>query len=271
MSESDPYYPSNEGENVKPNPSAFSARVPESVNRGVFSTGAIVVTGASEFVIDFILRMGRPHQVVARVILPHAAMSRVVEALRDNLVKYEEKFGACPRLPKPDKEAEKKRKKPTIQEIYDDLRLPDETLSGSYANGVMIGHSMSEFSFDFVTNFFPHSCVSQRVFLAAAQVPPLLDSLDSTFKGFQKRVAEQQKKQANAGTSSDELTRSSGDVKLTDESGASDDASEGAGKTDPKSGSADSGSDISPDKSDDTDQKNEDNDKENDRENKDKK
>ncbi len=197
MSESDPYYPS-EGEEVpKPKPSAFSARVPESVNRGVFSTGAIVVTGASEFVIDFILRMGRPHQVVARVILPHAAMGRVVEALRDNLEKYEEKFGPCPRLPKPDKKTEKKQKKPNIQEIYDDLRLPDETLSGNYANGVMIGHSMSEFSFDFVTNFFPHSCVSQRVFLAAAQVPSLLESLDNTFKGFQKRVAEQQNKESN--------------------------------------------------------------------------
>jgi len=157
MSETDPYYPSAAGDEAQP--PAFSARVPESINRGVFSTGAIVITGASEFIIDFILRMGRPHQVVARVILPHAAMPRVVEALRDNLRKYEEQFGDCPRLPKPDKPPAKK---PTIQEIYDDLRLPDETLSGSYANGVMIGHSMSEFSFDFVTNFFPQSSVSQR-------------------------------------------------------------------------------------------------------------
>ena len=71
MSETDPYYPSDEGENAQPaSPAAFSARVPESVNRGVFSTGAIVITGGSEFIIDFILRMGRPHQVVARMILP---------------------------------------------------------------------------------------------------------------------------------------------------------------------------------------------------------
>lgn len=258
MSEPDPYYPSNEneGENVKPNPAAFSARVPESVNRGVFSTGAIIVTGASEFIIDFILRMGRPHQVVARVILPHAAMARVVEALRDNLVKYEEKFGKCPRLPKPDKEAEKKRKKPTIQEIYDDLRLPDETLSGSYANGVMIGHSMSEFSFDFVTNFFPHSCVSQRVFLAAAQVPPLLDSLDNTFKGFQKRVAEQQNKQADAGAPDGQNATPERDVKPASgpESKLGPDASD-SGDTDEK------GSGTPPDQTDGVDDTNDSDDK----------
>lgn len=217
MSESDPYYPSNEGEAPRPKQTAFSARVPESVNRGVFSTGAIVVTGASEFVVDFILRMGRPHQVVARVILPHAAMPRVVEALRDNLVKYEEKFGPCPRLPKPDKDAQKKAKKPSIQEIYDDLRMQDETLSGSYANGVMIGHSMSEFSFDFVTNFFPHSCVSERIFLAAAQVPSLLESLDKTYQGFQKRVIEQQNQKA-------EQAEDSADGEGSDQSPADDGA-----------------------------------------------
>jgi hypothetical protein len=44
--------------------------------------------------------------------------------------------------------------------------LPDEELSGSYANGVMIGHTPSEFKFDFLTNLFPTSAVSARVFLS---------------------------------------------------------------------------------------------------------
>ncbi len=65
----------------------------------------------------------------------------------------------------------------SAQEIYDDLKLRDEILSGSYANAVMIGHGPHEFSFDFITNFYPHSAVSARVFLAAGQVARLADSL----------------------------------------------------------------------------------------------
>jgi hypothetical protein len=73
--------------------------------------------------------------------------------------------------------------------------MPDEQLSGAYANGVMIGHSASEFKLDFLTNLFPHSAVSARVYLSAPQVPRLLDSLDSTFKQFQERVRKQQAQQ----------------------------------------------------------------------------
>ncbi len=62
-------------------------------------------------------------------------------------------------------------RRPSAQEIYDDLKIKDELLSGSYANAVMIGHGPHEFSFDFITNFFPNSAVSARVFLSAGQVP----------------------------------------------------------------------------------------------------
>ncbi len=50
---------------------AVRARVPDHVARGVFSTGVIVMTAPTEFVIDFIQNLGRPHQVVARVVMPH--------------------------------------------------------------------------------------------------------------------------------------------------------------------------------------------------------
>ena len=46
----------------------------------------------------------------------------------------------------------------------------------TYANAVMIGHGPHEFSFDFITNFYPHSAVSARVFLSAGQVPRLYES-----------------------------------------------------------------------------------------------
>jgi len=162
-----------------------TARVPDNV-RSVFSTGAIVMTGNSEFVIDFIQCVGRPRQVAARVVMPHAVMPQFITALQKNLEIYTSRFGEPPPLPKPQTE-----RRPSVQEIYDDLKLPDEVMSGAYANGVMIGHAASEFGFDFLTNFFPHSAVSCRVFLAAPQVPRLLETLSNTFAQFKRRVQQQ--------------------------------------------------------------------------------
>lgn len=198
MSEGNPYYPaSNGGDDPDSGPRrnedgsqseqirhrSVGARVPEGVARGVFSTGAIIITGQTEFVLDFAQRMGRPHHVVARIVMPHAVMPRFIAALEDNVKRYEEKFGPPPAMPKPENP-----RRPSIQEIYDDLKLSDDVLSGTYANSVLIGHSPAEFSFDFITNFFPTSAVSRRVFLSAPQVVPLLDSLRTTFRQFQARL-----------------------------------------------------------------------------------
>src|SRR5256885_16534839 len=74
----------------------ISARVPEKVARGVFSTGALVLQGASEFVLDFVLRMNQPHQVVARVVMPNHLMPQFIEALHTNLENYRRAFGSPP-------------------------------------------------------------------------------------------------------------------------------------------------------------------------------
>jgi hypothetical protein len=169
----------------------ISARVPEAVSRGVFSTGAIVLVGGNEFIVDFLLRMARPHQIVSRVVLPHAVMPQLIATLRANLGKYRARFGEPPALPAPPADAPK----PSIQEIYDDLKMPDDLLAGAYSNGVMISHSASEFCFDFITNFFPHSCVSSRIYISAPQVPRLLDAFVNTFNEFQRRVAQLQQQQ----------------------------------------------------------------------------
>ena len=66
---------------------------------------------------------------------------------------------------------------PPIEEIYENLKLPDEMLGGVYANVVSISHSGSEFCFDFITRFFPRSVVTARVYMAAPRVPELLGSL----------------------------------------------------------------------------------------------
>ncbi len=177
-----------------------SARVPENVSRGAFSTGVIVMTGPTEFILDFIQNIGHPPQVSARVVMPHSTLPQFADALRKNLDIYTQRFGPPPPLPRFPPPA----KQPTAQEIYDELKMPDSILSGSYANGVMIGHTASEFKFDFLTNLFPHSAVSCRVYMSTPQAPRLLESLDSTFQQFQQRIRQvpppQQEPPAISGT-----------------------------------------------------------------------
>ena len=162
---------------------ALRARVPDHVADGCFSTGAIVMTGPSEYVVDFLQTIGRPHRVARRVIVPHPVMPQFIDALNTNLDLYKSRFGDPPVPP----QNQNQTRRPTPQEIYDDLKLPDEVLSGVYANGVMIGHGASEFGLDFLTSFFPQSAVSARVFVSAGQVPRLLESLKSAVRQLEQR------------------------------------------------------------------------------------
>jgi hypothetical protein len=256
-------------------PPQLRARVPEHVADGAFSSGAIVVTGPTEFIIDFLQTVGRPHKVAARVVMPHPVMAQFVEALAKNLSLYRERFGdppqppgvagpatsigptgtprelsdpksaarqaanqlypfgstdvlpgaPIPELPTPRTDDPPSIKplsspsaaspspitnpvnpqspaqsgpgqagpvtpppaprRPTPQEIYDDLKIPDSILSGAYANGVMIAHGASEFGLDFLTSFYPQSAVSARVFMAAGQIPRLLESLQQSLRQWQ--------------------------------------------------------------------------------------
>ena len=125
-----------------------TVRVPEAVSRGAFSTGVIVMTGPTEFILDFVQNIGGPPQVVARIVMPHGTLPQFAEALRKNLQIYTQRFGPPPLLPK----VPPPPRPQTVQEIYDELKLPDNLLSGAYANGVMIGHTASEFKLDFLTN-----------------------------------------------------------------------------------------------------------------------
>ncbi len=161
-----------------------AARVPDKVARGVFSTGALVLQGAHEFVIDFVLRMNQPQQIVARVILPLGLMPGLINALRENLANYQKQFGAPPALPTPQPPP----KPPTIDEIYDQLKLPEEVQSGTYANHVLIAHSPAEFCFEFITNFYPRAAISSRVFLSAPQVPVLLNTLIRSWQQYQQKL-----------------------------------------------------------------------------------
>lgn len=164
--------------------SPVSARVPEGVGRGLFSTGAIVMYGPHEFVIDFLLSMAPPNRVTARVVLPPSVVPLLLNALQDNLRKYEQNFGPPPRLPSPPAGATP----PPISDVYEQLKLPDEMLSGTYANTVMIVHTPAEFCFDFITTFYPRSAVAARVYLSAPHVPQLLESLSRSYDQYRRKT-----------------------------------------------------------------------------------
>lgn len=165
--------------------SQVGALVPAHVARGIFSTGAVVLQGQHEFIVDFLLRMQQPQQVAARIVMPPQVVAQFIQALAENIKKHEDRFGPIllPSQPVTPPDAPKQ----SAQDLYDQLKLPEEEMSGQYANAVMIGHTASEFSLDFITTFFPRSAVSSRVFVAAPNAKRLLDSLKHSYQQFQNR------------------------------------------------------------------------------------
>ena len=165
-----------------------AARVPEKLARGMFTTGVLVQDGPNEFVLDFLQTLSRPPQITARVVVPPNVMIALVNTLADNLNKYVQSYGPPPPLPRPPQP----QRRPSIQEIYENFKLPEELWSGSYANSVLIGHAPAEFFMDFITGFYPTAAVSSRIYLAAQQAPRMLETLKMSLQQYQRRIAGQQ-------------------------------------------------------------------------------
>jgi hypothetical protein len=169
--------------------SRVSARVPEKIGRGTFATHALILTGNQELCLDFLLRMAPPYLLAARVILPYSTLGPLIQAIGENLENYRQRFGnAPPALPPPPPNAPQ----PNLADVYEQLKITDEVSVGAYANTLMISHSPSEFCLDFILDMFPRSVVTQRVYMAAPQIPPLLNTLKRTFEQLQQRLAQQQ-------------------------------------------------------------------------------
>jgi len=163
--------------------SPVSARVPDHVAGGVFCTGVVALEGQDEFVLDFVQGMGRPPRVGARIVLNARVMGLFVDALRQNIQKYEGSYGPAKPMPKP-----KDQPRRSIPEMYQDLKLPDEQFSGTYATTVMISHSPADFLFDFITRFYPTAAVASRVYMSASQVPRVLETLSRSMENHQRRL-----------------------------------------------------------------------------------
>lgn len=188
---------------------AIGARVPDHVSAGVFASGVIVVNGPGEFVLDFVQTVIRPPRLIKRMVLIPPVMGQFIEAFGENLRRFEQSFGPPKPLPNPhmprtepcagpawpgvvapvesagQSPAGSSGGRPSLQELYDELKMADADLTGVYANAVLISHSPAEFVFDFVTRFVPRSVVAARIYLAASHAPQVLDSMTAAYQHYQ--------------------------------------------------------------------------------------
>jgi hypothetical protein len=72
----------------------LSVKMPEKVLPGVYSNQMVISHTREEFLIDFINLFPPEGVVNARVILSPGHLKRMIRALRDNLERYENSFGA---------------------------------------------------------------------------------------------------------------------------------------------------------------------------------
>jgi len=75
---------------------------PEQLQGGVYANNMIVRHTKEEFVMDFFMVAPPAGAVTARVIISPGHMKRVINALQDNIKKYEQAFGTVEVAEEPD-------------------------------------------------------------------------------------------------------------------------------------------------------------------------
>jgi len=74
-----------------------------------------------------------------------------------------------------------------VSDRYDQLKLPDEMLGGSFASTVMIRYTSDEFCLDFIANFYPKSVLTNRVYLASGRVAAFIKTFSGSLQKFQEQ------------------------------------------------------------------------------------
>jgi hypothetical protein len=74
-------------------PKELKISFPEKIQGGVYANNMVVTHSKEEFVLDFIMVSPPVGTVTARVIVSPGHMKRILDALKDNMTKYESAFG----------------------------------------------------------------------------------------------------------------------------------------------------------------------------------
>jgi hypothetical protein len=65
----------------------------EEMSQGRYSNSMFIAHGPEEFIIDWLLNSPTGAHLVSRIIVTPGHVKRIINALSDNLKKYEEKYG----------------------------------------------------------------------------------------------------------------------------------------------------------------------------------
>lgn len=74
----------------------------EELSQGRYSNSMFIAHGPEEFIIDWLLNSPTGAHLVSRIIVTPGHVKRIINALRDNLEKYEEKYGEIKLTEAPD-------------------------------------------------------------------------------------------------------------------------------------------------------------------------
>ena len=74
-------------------PKGIQINTGDEQSRGRYSNNMIITHSPEEFIMDWLLNSPGGVHLVSRVIVSPGHLKRIVDALTDNLRKYEEKFG----------------------------------------------------------------------------------------------------------------------------------------------------------------------------------
>jgi hypothetical protein len=79
----------------KPGPAAptISVKINDETHRGVYSNKVIIAHNADEFILDFVVDFPPGPQIVARVVTAPGHVLALLEALGENISRYEKQHG----------------------------------------------------------------------------------------------------------------------------------------------------------------------------------
>ncbi len=79
----------------------IKVKITDEILKGVYANNMMVVHTREEFLLDFINIFPPGGIVNARVIISPGHLKRIIAALKENMKKYEEKFGQIKEAPEP--------------------------------------------------------------------------------------------------------------------------------------------------------------------------